>query len=210
MSARAHWAVVEVPVEPAPVSDERELAARAATDPEAFAELYRLYVGRIHAFAYRRSGSAEVAEDVTSATFERALRNMDGFRWRGGGFRPWLFQIAANELAEHYRRRSRAASVRSERGLRLLVGSGTAPDTSLLAEGGDDRVDGLRQALSTLPARYQQAVSLRYLAELSPAESARAMGCSKGAMAVTLHRALGALRKAMVAGAAAANLEAGQ
>ena len=41
--------------------DERGLAEAARTSPDAFAVLYRRYVGRIHAFAYRRSGSREVA-----------------------------------------------------------------------------------------------------------------------------------------------------
>ena len=49
-------------------------------------------------------GVVEAAEDVTSAAFERALRHLGAFRWRPGGFGPWLFRIAANELVDHYRR----------------------------------------------------------------------------------------------------------
>jgi RNA polymerase sigma factor (sigma-70 family) len=55
-------------------------------------------------------------------------------------------------------------------------------------------------ALDTLNPRYQQAISLRYLSGLSHAEAALAMGCSKPVMAVTLHRALGALRRTLGGG----------
>ena len=94
-------------VPPAEGTDDRALAARAAREPEAFAELYRRHVATIHAFAWRRSGSRQVAEDVTSATFERALASMDRFQWKGGGFVAWLHRIAANELAGLQRREAR-------------------------------------------------------------------------------------------------------
>ncbi|HEY0520575.1 MAG TPA: hypothetical protein VGC84_13855, partial [Ilumatobacteraceae bacterium] len=58
------------------VIDEEQLVERARSDRAAFAELYRLHVESVHAFAYRRSGSREVAEEATSATFEKALRSI--------------------------------------------------------------------------------------------------------------------------------------
>src|SRR3954463_7770111 len=87
--------------------DDRELAALAARDRKAFAELYRRHVTTIYAFAWRRSGSRDIAADVTSATFERALASIDRFAWRGGGFIAWLHSIAANELATQHRKRTR-------------------------------------------------------------------------------------------------------
>ena len=51
--------------------------------------------------------------------------------------------------------------------------------------------------MERLSPRYQEALSLRYLAGLSPDEAARAMGTSKATMAVVLHRATRALRRAL-------------
>ena len=170
--------------------DERTLVEQARSDPDAFAALYRRYVGRVHAFAYRRSGSREVAEDVTAATFERALRGLAGFEWRGGGFGSWLFRIAANQLADQHRGDSRDA-----RAYEAVEAMAAGPDDG---SGGSGRAVGeLRRALSTLRPRYQEAISLRYLAGLSHEEAAAALGVSKPVMAVTLHRALAALRRAM-------------
>ena len=184
-----------VPALVAPEIDERGLAEAARTSPDAFAVLYRQYVGPIHAFAYRRSGSREVAEEVTSATFERAWRAMPSFEWRGGGFKAWLFAIAAREIAGWYRRSARSGNHRAQRALRLLHPGNVVDDDDRL--GADDELAVLRQALSTLPERYQEAISLRHLSGLDAEEAAAAMGCTKAALAVTLHRATKALRRAM-------------
>jgi len=175
--------------------DERGLAEAARSSPDAFAVLYRRYVGRVHGFAFRRSGSREVAEEVTSATFERAWRAMPSFEWRGGGFKAWLFAIAARELAGWYRRDARAGRTRAQRALRLLH-----PDTVVADDGRlgvEDDLALMRDALSTLPERYQEAISLRHLAGLDADEAAAAMGCTKAVLAVTLHRATKALRRAI-------------
>ena len=53
--------------------------------------------------------------------------------------------------------------------------------------------------MDRLTPRYQQALSLRYLAGLTPDEAAAAMGTSKATMAVVVHRATRALRRALAA-----------
>ncbi len=176
--------------------DERQLVEAARTDPEAFATLYRLYLPKIHAFTYRRSHSRDLAEDVTSATFERAFRQLDKFEWRGGGFGAWLFRIASNELADYYRRQKRSQGDRGQAALADLYSGWTIDDVDRV-EVGDEPTRLLLMALGTLNDRYQQAISLRYLSGLSHEESADAMGISKPVMAVTLSRALRALKKAM-------------
>jgi RNA polymerase sigma-70 factor (ECF subfamily) len=176
---------------------ERRLVERARSgDPDAFATLYRLYMPRIHAFAYRRSHSREISEDVCAATFERAFRQLERFEWRGGGFGAWLFRIASNEIADHYRRKQRAQGERGQMAMHALHNESSYDDVEHI-ETGDESSRALLSALGTLNPRYQQAISLRYLAGLSHEEAAEAMGTSKPVMAVTLTRALKALKKAM-------------
>jgi RNA polymerase sigma-70 factor (ECF subfamily) len=175
------------------VDDDQELVERARSDRSAFAELYRRHVESVHAFAYRRSGSREVAEEATSATFEKALRSIASFEWRPTGVRPWLYRIASNEVANIYRRSAVAEGPRGQAALRELtpdVGRGHASDLDGLAD-----AEPVRQAVNELPVRYREAITLRYLSGLSADEAAVAMGCSKPMLAVTLHRAVGALRK---------------
>lgn len=175
--------------------DERTLVEQARVDPEAFAELYRRYLERIHAFAYRRTNAVEVAEDITSATFERALRNLDSFTWRASGFGPWLFRIASNELADHYRRAARSRSDRALGAARALHAE-AAPDPAdaLIRR---DAAAEVVAAMDRLTPRYQRALALRYLSGLDADDAAMAMGTSKATMAVIVFRATRALRRAV-------------
>lgn len=171
--------------------DEQALVEAARHDADAFAELYRRYVDRIYGFAYRRTGSVANAEDVTSATFEKALKGLDSYRWRPPGIGPWLFRIAANELVDTHRRQQRGE--RTERRLALASATGVDPAAREL-----ERVDTsheVRHALDGISTRYQRALSLRYLADLSNEEAAMAMGVSRRTMAVLVHRAAAALRR---------------
>lgn len=174
--------------------DTRWLVERARSEPEAFALLYRRFVRRIYNFAYHRSGSAEVAEEITSATFEQALARLPGFVWRGGGFEPWLYRIAATETAAYYRRSRRAEGPRGR-----LAAQALALPASWSGQEGEaeepGRCDRVMAALSRLRPRYQEAISLRYLAGLTHEEAAVAAGCTKPVFAVTLHRAMTALRR---------------
>lgn len=177
--------------------DERALVERARTDPAAFAELYRCYLPRVYAFAYRRTGVVEVAEDVTSAAFERALRGLGSFRWQSGGFGPWLFRIVANELVDHHRRAGRARSARSLAAAPALHGAPPADPADVVDV--RDSVAEMLAAMDRLSPRYQRALALRYLSGLSTDEAAAALGTSKATMAVVVHRATRALRRVLEA-----------
>lgn len=179
--------------------DDRDLVERARHDPAAFGALYRRHVDDIHRFAHRGTGSREAAEDVTAQTFEKALRGLDGFRWRRGGFGGWLRRIAANEIAAHHRDRRRHGTDRAQRALGRHTATTTDDPTVDLV----GRLEGeqLRAAIATLRPRYQEALLLRFYADLSPAETAAALGVSAGTGKVVLHRAVAALGRAVEAAA---------
>lgn len=175
-------------------SDERALVERAVSDPDAFAELYRRYLPRIHDFAFRRTGSVEAAEDIGAATFESALASLGRFRWGSGGFAPWLFRIASRQTIAHYRREGRVSSDRGQQAAAELA-PGLAPGADAgLDQLGDDLAE-LRAALDSLNERYQRAISLRYLADLDTTAAAQAMGLARPAFSVVLSRAMAALRR---------------
>jgi RNA polymerase sigma-70 factor (ECF subfamily) len=183
----------------ASLTEERALVVAAKDDPGAFEALYLIYVERIYAFLYRRCGCPDVAEDMTAATFESALRSLDRLDPDRVTFGPWLFRVASNRLVDHYRRERRADGPRGQRALSLLTTSdseaapGDATETAALR-------DAMLAALQTLRPRYRQALELRYLSGLSIDDAAEAMDCSRAVLSVTVHRALGALRHAMTNG----------
>ena len=92
------------------MQDDALLVQCAQEDPREFVALYDRYVGRLYAYARRETGDTALAQDIVSATFEKALRKLPSFQWRGAGFGAWLFKIARNEILMHYRKRRRICS----------------------------------------------------------------------------------------------------
>ena len=169
--------------------DEHQLVDLARTETDAYAELYRRHVQAIHAFAQRRTGSRDDADDVTAITFERAMRNLHRYQPSEAGLVGWLYRIAANEIIDQARRRQRSRSTRAQRALRLAhTPAPPVPGDSIT---GDPRLVG---ALDRLNGRYHTVLSLRFIAGLSPAEVAAQLDISEGNCAVLTHRALAALR----------------
>src|SRR4051794_22974195 len=78
-----------------------ELIAAAQADLASFSVLYRRYVDAIYGYGYRRLGSREAAEDLTSLVFARALEALP--RFRAVSVRGWLFTIAHHAIANDLR-----------------------------------------------------------------------------------------------------------
>lgn len=177
------------------IADELELIERARTDPEAFAALYRRHVDRIHRFALRRTGDRDLADDVTAATFEKALAGFARFRPGPAGLAPWLYRIAGNEITDRYRRRARETGERARRGADRLADPIAFADEARVDDA--DEAVAVRAALDRLTPRYQRVLTLRYLADLEHRDAAAAMGVPPALFAVLVHRAGAALRKAI-------------
>jgi RNA polymerase sigma-70 factor, ECF subfamily len=185
---------------------EQALVAGARADAASFAELYDFYLPRIHGFIARRVGDRAVTEDLTSATFERALGAVRRDDFRNDSFGGFLYRVAANAIVDHARRSRHTVPFAGRAGDR-------EPETDAGGQHGDaadvgdeaatrafaaalDR-DALRRAMIELPEHHRRVIVLRYFDDLDADELAAALGCSKATLAVKLHRALRALRGAM-------------
>src|SRR5438128_4866910 len=88
------------------MEQERVLIEAAQKDPSRFAALYENNFERVYAFVVRRVRDRHEAEDLTSEVFHHALANLSRFEWRGVPFAVWLYRIAANAIADEWRRSS--------------------------------------------------------------------------------------------------------
>jgi RNA polymerase sigma-70 factor, ECF subfamily len=85
-------------------SDEQLLIEAAQRDPSRFAELYEANFEKVYAFIVRRVRDRDVAQDLTAEVFHQALANLGRFEWRGLPFVAWLYRIAANAIADRWKR----------------------------------------------------------------------------------------------------------
>ena len=78
-------------------TDEGELIARAGQgNREAFGQLYEQYVLRIFRHIYHLVDDSQLAEDLTTQTFLKALAAIPRYQLRGVPFLAWLLRIAYN------------------------------------------------------------------------------------------------------------------
>jgi RNA polymerase sigma factor (sigma-70 family) len=155
---------------------------------ERVTELYRRHADDIHAYAAWRVGHKDAA-DVVGEVFLVAWRSLD--RVRVGQERGWLFGVARKVVLAR-RRQSVANTALQERMVTLAV---VEPGSNRLADDVADR-DQVRRALTALGERDREALVTAIWFDLSPAEAARALGISRPAYTVRLHRARNRFRAA--------------
>jgi RNA polymerase sigma factor (sigma-70 family) len=142
-------------------------------------------IRRVYAYVAYRVGDGPDAEDLTSETFERALRYRKSFDPRKGEPAAWLIGIAK----------------------RCIDGRG--PRLELVAEHVDSQdpcdveLEAIRRltvarAVETLDQRDRELIALRYGADLSARQIAELLDVRTNTVEVALHRALARLRGAFV------------
>jgi RNA polymerase sigma-70 factor (ECF subfamily) len=150
-----------------------------------FTAWYATSFPRVRAAVTLAVGDPWLGEEATAEAFARALA-----RWPAVCElrRPdaWVYTVALNHV------RSRLRRVRLERRYLERQRAGyqpppPEPDTALWA------------AVAQLAPRARTAVALRYVADLSEAEVAAAMGVTRGTVAATLHKARARLAELMAA-----------
>jgi RNA polymerase sigma-70 factor (ECF subfamily) len=160
-------------------------------DREAFASLYDRHVGQVYRYLYFRTGSHQLAEDLTSETFLRALRRLPTFTWQGRDIGAWFMTIARNLALDHFRSAT----------FRLEVTTADLLDLDPADDGIEDNVVGrleaaaVSDALRRLKPEQQECLVLRFLQGLSVAETARVMGRTEGAVKQLQLRAVRALSR---------------
>jgi RNA polymerase sigma-70 factor (ECF subfamily) len=83
--------------------EELEWVQRAKADPEHFAPLYKKYHEQIFRYIYQRMDDEEMAFDITSQVFMKAIKNLHKYEFRGVPFASWLYRIAKSELYQSFR-----------------------------------------------------------------------------------------------------------
>jgi len=138
-------------------------------------------IRRVYGYVAYRVGDGPDAEDVTSETFERALRYRDSYDSRRGDPAAWLIGIARRCIAD-------AA-------LNRVTPTDEVPEIE--DEGHEEATVSkieLRAAVGQLDERERELVALRYGADLSARQIGELLDMKTNAVEVALHRALRRLR----------------
>lgn len=182
------------------LEQQRILVQRAQRDINAFGDLYDEFYPRIVNYVLRRTASVDIAQEVTSVVFFKALENIGRFEWRGFPFSSWLYRIASNEIANYYR-----GNGHKEYHFDEMVGHGALTVKSCGSEVVDLEADllkreeflALHERLAQLPLKYQEVITLRFFEEKQLGEIGEILGKPEGTVKSLLHRGLEKLRVMM-------------
>jgi RNA polymerase sigma-70 factor (ECF subfamily) len=156
-----------------------------------FGDLYELHFERVYAFISRRVSDRQTAEDLTSDVFHKALANLRSYEDRGAPFAAWLFRIAANALADQFKRTAREAA----------AGPGEAHEPSVQPdlEAIEHRAR-LFRLVEDLPEGQRRVILQRFVEQRSIREIAQELARSEGAVKQLQFRALQTLRTQLEGG----------
>jgi RNA polymerase sigma factor (sigma-70 family) len=133
------------------------------------------------------TGDRSTADELTGATFERALRLWHRFDPKRGTAQTWLCQVARTVALDHFRserRRTRREQLAAppERHDERFV-EGLSPD--------------LEAALAALTAGEREVIALRVVLEVDAQTASRVLGISPTNCTTRLNRALRKLEEAL-------------
>ena len=149
---------------------------------ESFADAAEAHLDDVHAYLVYLTGDRTVAEELTAATFERALGAWRRFDPRRASARTWLCQVARSTALDHFRsedrrrRREQLYAEREQRDAEEALTDGLSPQ--------------LDAALRSLSASDREVIALRVLLELDVPTTSRLLGISPTACTTRLNRAL--------------------
>lgn len=163
--------------------------------PPDFEAWFRDHRASVYRYVRFRVASREVAEDLTSDVFMKALRSLNRYDATRSAPRTWLVRIARNAVTDHLRalRRRGSLHVSLDR-VPDLVSAAPSQEERMLRE---ERIQALLNGAQLLREADQEILSLRYGAGMGNAEIADALEISSNAVAVRLHRALKRLKSVL-------------
>lgn len=168
------------------------LAMRAVTDESAFNELYEFFFPRVYNYVFGQLKNAAAADDVTSETFIKAIRSLDSYDSARAAFSTWLFRIAKNTLINYTKWRSYRLDAEWDDNLSPTAPATETPEARAVAS---ETNTELLAALRELSEREQEIIELRYWSDMPSKEIAAMLDMTVSNLNVTLHRAMGKLKK---------------
>lgn len=146
-----------------------------------FGSLYDCYIKKIYDFIYYKTLNKEVAEDICSEVFMKALKNINQFT--EGSFGAWLYAIARNAVIDHYRRNVDVSDIEDcwdlsdgEDFLGLI-------DSNL-------KVEAIKKAMFDLRIEERELLIMRLWLDLPFKEMAQQLNKTEGAVKMSFNRAL--------------------
>ena len=192
--------------------DEIAITSEGGERVTEFEEIYREYFKDVFLFIKGLSQDDNVAEEITSETFFKALKSLDSFKGNCD-VRVWLCQIAKNTYYSYLRKNKRLESFEEQ--VTEMVGQVADATGSMQGKGTTSVTVGQRakpvedavidketalaihRILHDMEEPYKEVFSLRVFGELSFGQIGSIFGKTENWACVTFHRAKAKIQERM-------------
>ncbi len=167
-----------------------------AGDENAFASLLRKYQRQVHAFARRKIGDFQIAEDITQETFLQVYQKLETLD-DPTLFSQWLYAIA-NRLCIAWFRKNRLQTEPIEEV--CILGIETEPYSRYVASehakiAAEAQRDLVEKLLAKLKESDRKVITLHYFEEMTSSEISEFLGVSENTIKSRIRRARQQLKK---------------
>jgi RNA polymerase sigma-70 factor (ECF subfamily) len=158
---------------------------KAQEDISFFEPLYNKYYLPIFYFLSKRTFNKELAGEITSEVFLKAMENLKKYKFQGLPFAPWLYRIALNTLNERYRKSTafRVIDVSSSQ-LEEIAHELESTEKEELEE----RMEQMQHILTQLDADEILMIEMRYFEKRRFKEIAEILDITEESARVKSHR----------------------
>ncbi len=181
---------------------EKVMVEEARKDPAAFGRIFEAYYQKILSYSIYRTMNVEIARDITSETFFKALKNLWQFKWTLAPFSSWLYRIASNEIKMYFRHRkyepkSMEEAIEENNMPELASRKDLEKEVMQAQEKLDENGDlaKVMRTLRELPEKYQEVIMFRFYGEMKIEEIAETLNKKKGTIKSILSRGMKMLKE---------------
>ncbi len=149
-----------------------------------FEEIYAKYFRDVYRFLLRLSGNPDLAEEITSETFFKAMKAIDSFRG-DCELSVWLCRIAKNQYFSYLKKSRRLVSSDDPA---LASAEASGPDIAEIVADNENAWQ-IKRIVHTISDPYKEVFLWRVFAEMSFEQIGRLFGKNANWACVTYHRA---------------------
>jgi len=165
----------------------------AQQNPAKFRVLYNRYYEPIFRFVYKRTVDEVLAADLTSQVFLKAMQKIDKYVFKGVPFSAWLFRIASNEIAQHFRKQNKNRVVALEERTAQALEDEYEDKTDL-----EININLLKTVIQDLKPEEVEILELRFFEKRPFKEVADILDITENNAKVKIYRLLQKMKKRFV------------
>lgn len=162
---------------------------------EAYADLYDLYYKQIYRYIYFKVPTKEKAEDITSETFLKCWEYINKHENAIKNFQAFIYQVARNLIADFYKKpKENQLPIFDEKDEAIIVHDEEF-NTKIDNISDWQVLENALRKLGQINGKWQEALILKHVEDLSINEISKVMNESKANTRVLIHRAMEKLKE---------------